>query len=176
MKQVKKILVPTDFSENSRAGLRFGLSLAAENGADLLILHVADEFKAWELYSDEIGFRVPDPWPLDRVVQEATLDLNRFLQKHLKEIRQLSTLRKKVVLGDVAEKIVDMAREEEVDLIVMSPRPHGTLKRFFLGSVTDRVTRQAPCPVLSICPPQVIRPWRGRGVPLVERILLSSQV
>ena len=55
MKEVKKILAPTDFSENSRAGLRSALSLAAENNAELLILHVANEFQAWEI-PDEAGF------------------------------------------------------------------------------------------------------------------------
>jgi len=178
MKQLKKILAPIDLSENSRRSLSYALSVAAESKAELMILHVANEFQAWELYSDEMAFvsSSAPTWPADRVVQEATLDLNRFLEKHKEDIRRVPTVRRKVILGDVVEKIVDMAREEEVDLIVMSPRPHGTLKRFFLGSVTDRVTRQAPCPVLSICPPQVIRPWRGRRVPLVERILLSSQV
>src|SRR3989338_380547 len=177
MTQLKKILIPTDLSGRSHRGLTYAFHMA-EGETEFIVLHVANEFQAWEPYSDEMVFvsSSAPTWAVDRVVQEATLDLNRFLEQHLKVIRQLSTLRKKVVLGDVVEKIVEAACQEEVDLIVMSPRPHGALKRFFLGSVTDRVTRQAPCPVLSICPPQVIRPWRGRGVPLVERILLSSQV
>jgi nucleotide-binding universal stress UspA family protein len=167
MTQLKKILVPTDLSENSRRGLSYALSVVAESKAELMILHVADEFQARELYSDEMAFVSSSgpTWPVDRVVQEATLDLNRFLEEHKEDIRRVPTVRRKVVLGDVVEKIVDMAREEEVDLIVMSPRPHGALKRFFLGSVTDRVTRQAPCPVLSICQPQPSRPWRGKLIP-----------
>ena len=167
MKQAKKLLVPTDLSENSRRGLGYALSVAEESKAELIILHVANEFQAWEPYSDEMVFvsSSAPTWAVDRVVQEATLDLNRFLEQHLKVIRQLSTLRKKVVLGDVVEKIVEAACQEEVDLIVMSPRPHGTLKRFFLGSVTDQVTREAPCPVLSVCQPQLSSPWRGRLIP-----------
>lgn len=112
-----------------------------------------------------MAFINPDPWTADTVIKEATLDLNRFLEKHLDEARRVPTVRKKVVLGEVDQRIVEVADVEKADLIVMSPRPHGTMRRFFLGSVTDRVTREAPCPVLSVCQPQLSRPWRERLIP-----------
>ncbi|HXK29322.1 MAG TPA: universal stress protein [Candidatus Binatia bacterium] len=166
MTQLKKILIPTDLSGRSRRGLTYAFHIA-EGETEFIVLHVADEFQAWELYSDEMAFvsSSAPTWPLDRVVQEATLDLNQFLQKHLKEIRHLSTLRKKVVLGDVVEKIVETPCQEEVDLIVVTPRPHGALRRFFLQSVTDRVRREAPCPVLTVSQQQPPRPRRGKLVP-----------
>lgn len=167
MQQLKKIMAPTGFSRNSRAGLKFALSLAADYRADLLVLHVASESAAWEI-PDEAGFFSAKAytWEVDRIVREASLDLNRFLEKHGEEIRKVPTVRKKIVLGNnVAARIVDVAQDEKVDLIVMSPRAHGMLRRFFVGSATDKVTRQAPCPVLSICQPQLSRPWRGRLFP-----------
>src|SRR3989304_409904 len=124
MTQLKKILIPTDLSGRSRRGLTYAFHMAEGE--------------------TEFVSSSPPPGPLDRVVQEATLDLNQFLQKHLKEIRHLSTLRKKVVLGDVVEKIVETACQEEVDLIVVTPRPHGALRRFFLQRVTDRAPREDP--------------------------------
>ena len=48
MKPIKKILVPTDFSEISRVALRFAFSLATENDADLLVVHVGSKFQVWE--------------------------------------------------------------------------------------------------------------------------------
>jgi len=172
MTQLKKILIPTDLSARSRRGLMYAFHMAGGE-TEFIVLHVADEFQAWELYSDEMAFvsSSAPTWPVDRVVQEAALDLNRFLQKHLKEIRQLSALRKKVALGNVVEKIVETACQEEVDLIVMTPRPHGALRRFFLQSVTDRVTREAPCPVLSVCPPQIVPSWRGKQWPVTGGML-----
>jgi universal stress protein A len=164
MRQLQKILIPTDLSGRSRRGLTYAFHMA-EGETEFIVLHVADEFQARELYSDEMAFSSAPTWPLDRVVQEATLDLNQFLQKHLKKIRHLSTLRKKVVLGDVVEKIVETACQEEVDLIVVTPRPHGALRRFFLQSVTDRVTREAPCPVLTVSQQQPSRPRRGKLLP-----------
>jgi nucleotide-binding universal stress UspA family protein len=168
MNQVKKILAPTDFSENSRAGLKAAFSLAAETSAELLILHVADEFQTWEIYDEQISFRArPHTWVADKIIREATLDLNNFLERHREEMRQAPTVRKRVVLGNAAKMIVDAAREEDIDLIVMSPRPHGSWKRFFLGSVTDRVTREAPCPVLSVCLPERTRSERGKKIPIM---------
>ena len=55
MKPLEKILVPTDLSEESRRGLRYACSLAAEEQAAILVLHVANEFKAWDMYSDDLG-------------------------------------------------------------------------------------------------------------------------
>ena len=68
MKSIQKILVPTDLSENSRRGLVYACSLAAENKGIVTILHIANEFDAWELYSDEFSFLEPTrrAWPSDR--------------------------------------------------------------------------------------------------------------
>ena len=91
MKQIKKLLVPTDLSENSRRGLLYACSLAAENKGALTILHVANEFAAWELYCDEFTFLEPArrAWPADRVLAEANLDLNRFLEPHLAAMQNI---------------------------------------------------------------------------------------
>ena len=127
MKSIQKILVPTDLSENSRRGLVYACSLAAENKGIVTILHIANEFDAWELYSDEFSFLEPSrrAWPSDRVLAEANLDLNHFLEQHLEAMKKLSSVTKRVVLGPVAEQIVTVAEEEKADLVVMSPQRHG---------------------------------------------------
>ncbi len=92
MKRIEKILVPTDLSENSRRGLLYACSLAAEAHGALTILHVANEFAAWELYCDE--FTVIDPrtraWPMDRVLSEGSLELNRFREPQLDAMKELA--------------------------------------------------------------------------------------
>ena len=55
MKRIQKLLVPTDLSENSRRGLLFAGSFAAENHGIVTILHVGDELDAWGLYTDELS-------------------------------------------------------------------------------------------------------------------------
>jgi nucleotide-binding universal stress UspA family protein len=169
MKRIRKLLVPTDFSENSRRGLLYACSLGAENKGDLTVLHVANEFNAWELYTDEFSFlesTTRRAWPTDRALSEANLELNRFLEPHLEAMKELSCVSKRIVLGAIAEQIVTVAEEENADLVVMSPRRHRGLRRILTGGVTDKVSRMSPCPVLSVTPPPPSRAWRGGLLPV----------
>lgn len=165
MKRLSKILVPTDLSEHSRRALSYGSWLSAEDGAALLILHVANEFNAWECYSDDLPWAHGKAWPADRVLSEAGLDLSRFLESSMADLRKVSNASKRVVLGAVASQIAEVAENEKVDLIVMSPRRHRGLRHLLFGSVTDTVTRTSPCPVLSITAPLPSKPWRGKLAP-----------
>jgi len=168
MKSIQKLLMPTDLSENSRRGLVYACSLAAENKGVLTILHIANEFDAWDLYSDEFSFLEPTTrraWPSDRVLSEANLDLNHFLEQHLEAMKKLSCVTKRVVLEPIAEQIVTVAEEEKADLVVMSPRRHRGLRRILTGGITDKVSRMSPCPVLSVTPPLPSRTWRGGLLP-----------
>jgi nucleotide-binding universal stress UspA family protein len=176
MTGLRKILAPTDFSKNSRLGLSLALSLASENNAELVVLHVANEFQTWEI-PDETGLFSDRTykWEVDRIVSEATLDLNNFLERYRELLGRLPKARRLVAIGDVVEKIVEVAREEDADLIVMAPRAHGSLRRFFLGSVTDKVTRRAPCPVLSVCPAQIKYRPSGRRMPMMGGVLQGSE-
>ena len=171
MKRIQKLLVPTDLSENSRRGLLYACSLATENRSVLTILHVANEFAAWEIYCDEFTFLEPArrAWPTDRVLAEANLDLNRFLEPHLAAIQNIPAVNKRLVLGPIAEQIVTVAEEYKADLVVLSPRHNRGLRRILNAGITDRVTRMSPCPVLSVAPPLPSRPWRGALLPVPLR-------
>jgi len=162
MKKLKRILAPVDLSENSQSGLKVAFALAAENGAELLALHVANEFQAWQML-DETGFASDRiyRWEIDRVVRESLLDLNRFLELSLCDMRLLSNVRRRVVLGDPATKLLDVAHEEE------SVRRRSVF-RFFFSSVTDKVTRLAPCPVLSVSPERRQQSPRGKEAPIIS--------
>jgi nucleotide-binding universal stress UspA family protein len=174
MLNVKKILLPSDLSESSRTGLRFAFALAAEYRSELLVLHVARSFPVWEI-PDETGFLDPAIFSSERerALAKATQDLVRFLRFQRNELQSF-TLRYKVVFGPIAERIVEEACREEVDLILVSPKPRGSLMRYLSGSITDRVTREAPCPVLSVCPPLIIRPRHGTTVPFLGETLQGS--
>ncbi|HYT53098.1 MAG TPA: universal stress protein [Verrucomicrobiae bacterium] len=169
MKRLNKILVPTDLSEKSLRALHYGCGLAAEDQAAMVILHVANDLNAWELYSEDLAFIELNskPWPIDRILAEASLDLTRFLEQQLQQLRRVPMVTRRVVLGSVAKQIVAVAEEESTDLIIMAPRRHRGLRHFLNGGITDRVTRLSPCPVLSITAPQPSNPWRGKLMPLL---------
>lgn len=99
MKRLERILVATDLSENSRNGFLYACSLATDNNATLTLVHVANQFEAWKLYSDDFSFldRGHQTWPADRVLSEAGLDLNRFLEPHLEEMRKIHSITKRVL-------------------------------------------------------------------------------
>lgn len=167
MRGIQNILVPTDLSENSRCGIRYACSLAADENAALLILHVANDLNAWEFYSDEFAFacRLDRAWPVDRVMQEAGLDMNRFLEQHVELMKRIPAVTKRIVLGPIPDRIAEVALDEKIDLVVMSRRRHRGLRHLLGGSITDRVTRMSPCPVLSVTPPLPSPPWRGKTLP-----------
>jgi len=164
MTGLNKILVPTDLSETSRQGLIYGCRLAAEEQAHLIVLHVVNELEAWKFYSEDFGFAdfPGKSWPIDRVLSEAMLDLNRFLEPHLETMKRIPSAAKRALLGPVAQRIATAADDEKADLIIMSPRRHRGLRHWFTGGITDRVTRLSPCPVLLVTPPLSSRIWRRK--------------
>jgi nucleotide-binding universal stress UspA family protein len=154
MRQVKTVLMPTDLSETSGAILNQALSLADESAAKLIILHVVKVLQPWELHFDDTGLPDPElhPWPADKVLREAARDLDQFLEREASQGLRGARVEKRIVAGDVAGKIAEVAREEGADLIVMARRPCGIVQRWLGGSTADRISREASCPVLLIAP------------------------
>src|SRR5206468_12673286 len=102
------------------------------------------------MYSDELGFFETGQRarPTDRVLLEATLDLNRFLEPHIESMKKIQLVTKR--LGPVSHRIAMVAEAERTDLIVMSPRRIRGIRRLLTGSITQKVTRMSPCPVLAV--------------------------
>jgi nucleotide-binding universal stress UspA family protein len=162
--RLKNILLPTDLSQRSKRALPYALSLATEYKANITVIHVANELDSWELYCDEFSFMIPveRAWPSDRVMAEASLELSNFLEPYSDMIKRLPAIYKRVVFGPIVDEIVDAAEELQADLIVMSPRRLRGVQRILTSSITDRVMRISPCPVLSVIDPLPSRPWQGR--------------
>lgn len=138
MLRIRTILHPTDFSEPSQAAFDLACALARDYGARLLILHVNPPPPVYA--PDGIAMPLPQEEPL-------------ALQARLAAVRPSDPQiphEHRLVEGDPAEKILETARNEGVDLIVMGT--HGTtgLARLLVGSVAESVLRQAPCPVLTV--------------------------
>ncbi len=136
---IRGILYPTDFSSYSNQAYFHAVALAENHGAALTILHV----------------RAPDA---------ADEGERRHWREQLEQIRPLNEgihVRHVLLEGDPAAEIVDYAREANSDLIVMGTHGRTGLERLLMGSVAERVLREAPCSVLVVKLP--------RGIPAVER-------
>jgi universal stress protein A len=148
VKTIQKILVPTDLSERSLAGVGYALNLAKTLGAEVTVLHVLsyeDLLRYGEKLCNDPPFRAPDPY-----LKEYELALKRFLADHFPDLIPSIRVREQVEVGDLDEKVVAEASKQKPDLIVLSVRRRTGIARFLKGNVTEKVTRKAPCPVLSI--------------------------
>jgi nucleotide-binding universal stress UspA family protein len=134
----KKILVPLDGSQLSQRALEPALELSRQTGAELLLVRVPT--------ADTLSFAVSEAKQRE-IAQDALVYLETIRQSN--DQPQLN-IRTEVLDGDVASAIVDAARAEQVDLIVMSTHGYSGLTRWVLGSVTEKVLRSAPCPVMAI--------------------------
>jgi nucleotide-binding universal stress UspA family protein len=146
MKQIKKILAPTDLSETSAAGVRYALEMAHSEGAEVILLHVIGVAKEWFAAPKHAG-------PVRELLDAETRRLDRFLRQKFAEFAGLVEIRQKVELGHAPVNIVEIAKRENVDMIVMSTHGRTGIDHMLMGSVTEKVVARAPCPVLTIPPP-----------------------
>ena len=143
MDKIKKILAPTDLSELSAAGVRYALELGHAVGAAVTLYHAIG---TEELMGHE-NLR-----PMPPVLETYDSALTRFLEHHCLDLLPLVEVHTKVEIGVADINIVDEAKKEATDLIVISTHGRTGLSHVLVGSVTERVVRHAPCPVLSIRP------------------------
>jgi universal stress protein A len=132
-----KILVPTDYSKCSHAALNHAASLAQDPDRSLLILHVVESGSTYPMTESE---RLKDP-----LHQELTESLNCLTADN-----PSLKYEERWIEGIPATAILDVARDEKVDMIVMGTSGRTGIKRLILGSVAEEVCRKATCPVLTI--------------------------
>ena len=153
MNRVRKILVPVNFSDDSANGLKYAASLAEETQAELVVLHVTQKEEARSFLS---FLAVMEGWPIlntqmaipvDRLVREKALDLYRFIEKVVRNPGQIK-IRRKVALGLEEEKILGVAREENIDLVVLSIRNESFLSTLMARAKFLKIISRLPCPVL----------------------------
>jgi nucleotide-binding universal stress UspA family protein len=152
MIQLKKILYPTDFSDLSVYAMRYARNFAKAFSAELHVLHVVDEaYQNWVTMG-------PNTIPVGPTAQEM-LDLAReqmtaFTAEHLGNGDPGCLVVSKVVLGRPYPTILDYASQQQIDMIVIATHGRGALTHMLLGSVTEKVVRKAPCPVLTVRHPE----------------------
>lgn len=147
MFELKNILVPTDCSELSKDALRIGISFAKKHDAKLVLLYVTSD-------TPFVGYDNISYLPVE-IAQQLQI---RLEQGHEKEIgdfwNALYDPDVKVDLlinqGDPFTEIIKFARSNEVDLIIMGTNGRTGIKHILMGSVTEKVVRYSPLPVLTV--------------------------
>ena len=157
--QIKRILVPTDFSRSSLNAVDYAVDLAKQNHAELILVHVIEPM------SYAVPRYLPEPTALlEEQRKEAQGALDRLVARVSERHPQC---RSEVHLGVVYQRIAELAHTLKADLIVIATHGRTGLAHLLIGSVAERVVRMAPCPVLTVRSPRqpAARAGRRRRVP-----------
>lgn len=139
---MKTILVPTDFSENAKNALHYALEIALSTKAEILLIHIS-----------------PIPYNFDSRVAEITEIMEQYSRKTLDEV--ISTIKKNTKYKDIKIRgtsktdklltaILNVSKKENADLIVAGTKGASGMGKFFFGSNTAEIIRQAHLPVLVV--------------------------
>lgn len=146
MVKLKRILFPTDFSDNSRYALEHAIAMAKAFEARLFVLHVVDTYE----------------FPPDLMLHHLALEPKRVTEAFVKEaegkMKALAARARRaglesttvVLTGKPFTEIIAFAREKRMHLIVMGTHGLSGLAHTLLGSTAEKVVRKAPCPVLTV--------------------------
>ncbi|MHA2380022.1 MAG: universal stress protein [Candidatus Thorarchaeota archaeon] len=139
---IKSLLVAVDGSEFSDKAVRYACAMGPSLGAEVVLLHVVPMLVSATPYHDTVS---DQPFLALQKVGEDILAKAKKIAVALKcEVTEL------ISHGDPANKIVDIAAERDADLIIMGSRGVSGIKRLFVGSISDKVMNQAPCPVMIV--------------------------
>lgn len=151
IEQVKNVVTPIDFSDNSKLIAESAAFIAGSFKAQLVLLFVVQKFE------DYSGFFVPQmsiPDFEQDLFNQAEEKMHSFCQEveiFAKE-QGVEEVIGKILVGDVAEQVVEFSAEQDHGLIVMGTHGYKGLEKIMFGSVADKVVKSAACPVLTINP------------------------
>ena len=150
MVEIKKILFPIDFTENSSIIFPYVLSVSEKYDGMIYLLHVVEDLSKWssDLYIPQIS--------LTRYQKEALKGAEKTMKRFCKEQLQGSpNFQKRVLSGDPVQEILRTIDSEGIDLVIMGTHGRKGLEHVFFGSVAENVVKKSPVPVLTINPYKV---------------------
>lgn len=143
---IKRILVPTDFSAHSEPALDYAAAMARQFGAAIHLLHVCEVPAIVSGSMDAYAIAYTD-WS-QRLGDEAERALSR-LRPRFGDVPVTT----EVLFGNPARSIITAAKTSAADMIVMGTHGHGPVMHLMMGNVAERVVRMSPVPVLTVRQP-----------------------
>jgi nucleotide-binding universal stress UspA family protein len=147
---LKNIVVATDFGDAADVALTYGRGLARAFGATLHVVHVVDDVgsRAASMAAYGIDF--------DKLQKDVEESATQKLASQLSDEDRSQLQARAVVLASAtpAIAITEYAKDQNANLIVVGSHGHGPIAHLFIGSVAERVSRLATCPVLLVHHPE----------------------
>ena len=157
---IKTVLIPVDFSDTSRKAFYTGLKFARLFEAETVVLHVKEPITAVDSSFDKVEKHTEELERMEKGVRRRVNELfeaGGFAEVDRRKVR--TTVR----AGKPHLQIVKYALEHNIDMIVMGTHGYTGMKAILVGSVTERVVRYAPCPVLCVKPENYESPLEGEA-------------
>ncbi|MCG8474012.1 MAG: universal stress protein [Cytophagales bacterium] len=150
---MKKILIPTDFSDQASYALKLACQIASQSKASIILMHIVEDVSLQEagLQADQISMlpNRDDVYMLKRLEQSRKQLLDLVDQHHTEGVEFLT----KINVGNPYRNISKTITEDEVDLIVMGTKGISGIDEVLIGSNTERVVRYSSCPVITVKEP-----------------------
>jgi nucleotide-binding universal stress UspA family protein len=146
MIEIKTIAIPVDFSEATSIIVEWGKVLAKKLGAQIILIHVIEEISTFE----DMSINAKTLQELEKTLFEGAREyMQSLLNKHFSDFPNVKPI---IVKGKIVEKIIEVAKENKADLIVMGTHGKKGLDKIIFGSVAEGIVKYSPIPVVTINP------------------------
>tara|TARA_B100001079_G_scaffold95701_1_gene82065 strand:- start:470 stop:928 length:459 start_codon:yes stop_codon:yes gene_type:complete len=142
MIDIKNILCPVDHSDCSKEALKYAVSFAIKDNSKLYLLHVID-ICAFDESINAMTPQIPD----DETLAQLKTKLLDCIPEEMRDDMNVEAL---VVQGIPFVEIISTAKRNDVDMIVLGSHGRTGISHMMMGSVSEKVVRKAPCPVLTV--------------------------
>ena len=144
---IKKVLVPIDFSDYSKNALKYAVNFAKSFNADIILIYVVEPV----IYPPDFSMgQIAMPSINTEWDNRAKDELQKLAKSEIAEIANVKTV---IKTGKPFVEIIETAKEENVDLIIIATHGHSGVEHILFGSTAEKVVRKAPCPVLTLREP-----------------------
>ncbi|MCS7230363.1 MAG: universal stress protein [Candidatus Kryptonium sp.] len=145
MTEIKKILVPIDFSEHSLQALEYAKLFAEKFNSELILLNVIEPVV---FIPDLTMGQINIPSIENELMQKSEEKINQLVN----DLKNKYNVRGTVKLGKPYVEIIELSKEEKVDLIIIGSHGHTSVEHLLFGSTAEKVIKKSTCPVLVIRP------------------------
>ena len=148
-----KILLASDSSDTAAHAMDLAVELCEQTGSQLHLVYVGEDAYSATLISSEAadleGVAREDPALIEQLQQQSDQMARRMLDTEVQKVREAggTVAQAHLRMGKADIEIVELAKEIDAGLLILSSRGSGIIKRALIGSVSDSVVRHAHCPV-----------------------------
>ncbi len=144
---IKKVLVPIDFSDYSKSALRYAVNFAKSFNAEIILIYVVEPI----IYPPDFSMgQIAMPTINTDWDNRAKEELDKLAKNEITNNGKVKTI---IKTGKPFAEIIETAKEEDIDLIIISTHGHSGVEYILFGSTAEKVVRKAPCPVLTLREP-----------------------